>query len=43
MLANVLDRFCLICGEPTPEYKHRFATPWANGPVTAQLMQHSMW
>lgn len=26
------------CGEPVPEYKHRLATKWANGPYTAQLL-----
>lgn len=26
------------CGEPIPEYKHRFTTKWANGPWTAQLL-----
>lgn len=26
------------CGEPQPEYKHRVAAKWANGPFNAQLL-----
>lgn len=26
------------CDDPQPEYKHRFAAKWANGPYTAQVL-----